>query len=139
MPEILFYKLTKPEKALLLCSLAERYMHDGNRVLVIVDDENQGVTLDRFMWSWNKGAFVPHVYDNGAVECLNEPVVIASHEENSNGAQVLIMGKPCSMSFVGRFEIVVDFAELHNDEAANASRKRFSDYRTAGFNPRMCE
>ena len=139
MPEAYFYKLTKPEKALLLCSIAEQYVHVGKRVLVIVDDENQGVTLDRFMWSWSKGSFVPHVYDNGAVDCLNEPVVISSHEENSNGAQVLIMGKPCSLAFVGRFEIVVDFAELHNDEAASASRKRFADYRSAGFNPKMCE
>ena len=139
MPEAYFHKLAKPEKAPLLCRIAEQYLQDGKRVLIIVDDENQGITLDRFMWSWNKGSFVPHVYDNGAVDCLNDPVVIASHEENSNGAQVLIMGSPCSMSFINRFEIIVDFAELHNDNAANASRKRFAAYREAGFKPRMCE
>ncbi len=137
MTEACFYKLQKPEKAPLLCSIAEQFMADGKRVLIVVDDENQGVTLDRFMWSWNKNSFLPHVYDNGAVDCFHEPIVIASHEENQNGAQVLIMGRPCSVPFISRFEIAVDFAELYNDDKANASRKRFAAYREAGFKPRM--
>lgn len=139
MTKAYFYKLQKPEKALHLCQLAEQYLQQGKRVLIVVDDENQGVTLDRFMWSWDKVSFVPHVYDNGAVDCLDEPVVISSHEENPNGAQVLIMGKPCSMAFIQRFATVVDFAELYKDEAAEASRKRFAAYRQAGFDPSMSE
>lgn len=139
MPEAFFYKLPKPEKALLICRIAEQHLQEGKRILVIVEDENQGVTLDRFMWSWDKEAFVPHVYDNGAVDCLDEPVVIANREVNPNRADVLIMGQPCSMTFINRFDIVVDFAELHNDASADASRKRFAAYRDAGFKPQMCE
>ena len=139
MPDAFFYKLSKPEKAPLLCRISEQYLHAGKCVLIVVDDENQGVTLDRFMWSWNEGSFVPHVYDNGAVDSIDDPVVIASREANPNGAQVLIMGKPCSMAFINRFEIVVDFAELYDDAATIASRERFSAYRDAGFKPKMCE
>ena len=74
MPTIRFVKLKKPEKAKHLCLLAEKYFSEGKRVLLTVSDDNQGVTLDRFLWTWSKGAFVPHVYDNGSVECFDEPV-----------------------------------------------------------------
>ncbi len=139
MTKAYFYTLHKPEKALLLCRLAEKYLLQGMRVLISVEDENQGVTLDRFMWSWDKNSFIPHVYDNGAVDSLDEPVVIVSRERNPNGAQLLIMGRPLSMAFISRFETVIDFAELYKEEAAVASRERFVSYREAGFEPRMSE
>lgn len=137
MTQVYFVKLKKPEKALQLCLFADQYQRQGKRVLIRVDDENQGVTLDRFMWTWSKGAFLPHVYDNGAVDCLDEPVVIVSRDENPNGSEVLIMGYPCSQSFIRRFEVVIDFAEVYDATAADASRQRFAAYREAGFAPQM--
>lgn len=137
MATVEFIKLTKPEKARFLCELSEEYMLAGKRVLVVVQDDNQGVTLDRFMWNWKKGSFIPHAYDNGAVECIDEPVVIAVNEENTNGANVLIMGKPCSLEFMRRFHDIVDFAEVYDDDLASASRERFASYREAGLDPRL--
>ncbi|PNU21198.1 DNA polymerase III subunit chi [Geothermobacter hydrogeniphilus] len=139
MPKAYFVKLQRPERARHLCELAERFYLQGYRVLVTVMDENQGVTLDRFMWSWQKGSFVPHAYDNGAVECHAEPVVIGSCEQNPNSAQVLIMGGHCSLEFMRRFEIVIDFAEVYDPGAAAQSRQRFSRYREAGFAPEMLQ
>ena len=137
MASVEFIKLTKPEKARFLCELSEEFLLAGRRVLVVVQDENQGVTLDRFMWNWKKGSFIPHAYDNGAVECIDEPVVIATQEENTNGANVLIMGKPCSLEFMRRFQNIVDFAEVYDDQLADASRERFAAYREAGLDPRL--
>jgi DNA polymerase-3 subunit chi len=108
-------------------------------VLITVQDENQGITLDRFMWVWDKGSFIPHAYDNGSVDCLDEPIVITSGEENPNAAAVLIMGKPCSLKFARRFEQVVDFAETYDTALAEQARQRFAAYRNAGFRPRMLE
>ncbi|PLX98436.1 MAG: DNA polymerase III subunit chi [Desulfuromonas sp.] len=137
MPHVEFIKLDKPEKARFLCELAEEFFSTGSRVLIVVADDNQGVTLDRFIWTWKKGSFIPHAYDNGAVECIDEPVVISIHEENPNGSDVLIMGKPCSLAFMRRFRSVIDFAELFADDLADASRARFAEYRGAGLEPRL--
>ncbi len=137
MARVEFVKLSKPEKARFLCELSEEFLLAGKRVLVVVQDDNQGVTLDRFMWNWKKGSFIPHAYDNGAVECIDEPVVIATNEENTNGANVLIMGKPCSLEFMRRFQDIVDFAEVYDEQLANASRERFARYREAGLDPRL--
>jgi len=137
MVRIEFIKLEKPEKARLFCELAEEFLEQGQRILLIVQDENQGVTLDRFMWSWQKGSFIPHALDNGAVECIDEPVIIATVEENSNGASVLIMGRPCRLDFMRQFKTVLDFAEVYDDQLAEASRERFAAYRDAGLEPRL--
>jgi len=137
--KVSFVRVHKPEKAKHLCELAERFQQQGRRIYITVCDENQGVTLDQFMWSWKKGSFLPHVYDNGAVECHDEPVVIGTGERNPNSANVLIMGCACSLEFIRRFEQVVDFAELYDPALAEQSRARFAQYRKAGFDPGMLE
>lgn len=132
-----FVKLERPERAVVLCDLAEEFFLQDQRVVVVVQDENQGVTLDRFMWTWRKGAFVPHVYDNGAVDCIDEPVVITTREENRNGGQVLIQGRPCRAEFVRQFQLAIDFAELYDEDSAEQSRERFKALRAAGFDVGM--
>jgi len=134
-----FVKLERPEKAKHLCRLAEKYFTEGKRVLITVQDDNQAVTLDRFMWVWDKGSFIPHAYDNGSVDCLDEPIVISTTEKNTNAATVLIMGKPCTLDFVRHFDQVVDFAETYDKPLAEQARNRFASYRSAGFNPQMFE
>jgi DNA polymerase-3 subunit chi len=132
-----FVRLERPEKSRNLCELAEEFYLLGQRVLVLVQDDNQGVTLDQFMWTWKKGSFLPHAYENGTVECLDEPVVITVHEENANGAQVLVAGKPCSLNFARQFQTVVDFAEIYDEKLRDLSRDRYRAYREAGFEPAM--
>lgn len=132
-----FIKLNRPERAAILCGLAEEFYLAGQRVLVMVKDDNQGVTLDRFMWTWKKGAFLPHVYDNGSVDCHDEAVVIVAREENPNGADVLLMGSPCSNEFVRHFRQAIDFAEAFDEDRLEISRQRFKAYRDHGFEPVM--
>lgn len=137
MTRIEFLKIKRPEKARHLCELAEAFFAEGQRVLVTVCDDNQGVTLDRFMWTWKKGSFIPHVYDNGAVDCLDEPVIIEVEERNPNGAKVLIMGSPCSPEFVRQFDLAIDFAEAYDQDLLHAARGRFARFREAGFEVAM--
>jgi len=139
VPQANFVKLDRPEKAKHLCRLAEQFFAEGKRVLITVLDDNQAITLDRFMWVWDKGSFIPHAYDNGSVDCLDEPIVITTGEENPNGATILIMGKPCDLEFAGHFEQIVDFAETYDKELADQARNRFAAYRKAGFSPKMME
>lgn len=122
----------------MLCQLAEQQYATGKRVLVRVQDENQAVTLDRFMWTWEKGSFLPHACNNGSVDCLEEPIVITAKENNPNGATVLIMGQPCARDFISRFELAIDFAEVYDKQLAELARERFRSYRDDGFEPQMC-
>ncbi len=137
MTTVKFAKLERPEKARLLCRLAEEQYSNGKRVLIRVQDDNQAVSLDRFLWTWDKGAFLPHAFNNGSVDCLDEPIVISVREDNPNAAAILIMGHPCCADFIRNFELVIDFAEVYDKQLAELSRERFRFYREHGFNPQM--
>jgi DNA polymerase-3 subunit chi len=137
MAEVRFVQLDRQEKALHLCRIADRHFLAGARVLVVVGDENRAVTLDRFMWVWEKDSFLPHSLDNGTVDCMDEPVVISATERNSNQARVLVMGSPCSDEFIARFDLVFDFAETYDEQLAEAARARFRNYRSLGYKPSM--
>jgi DNA polymerase-3 subunit chi len=137
LTQVEFVKLKHPERARILCELAEEFYLHNMRVLILVQDENQGVTLDRFMWTWKKGAFIPHVYDNGSVDSHDEPVVIVDEQHNPNGADVLVMGTVCTLDFMKQFKHVVDFAETYDEERLEDSRERFREYRDHGFKPSM--
>lgn len=137
MAEVRFIKLDRQEKALHLCRLAEEHFLAGDRVLILVNDQNRAVTLDRFMWVWDKGSFLPHALDNGTVDCLDEPVVISVAERNPNRAKVLVLGTPCSLEFMSRFDRVYDFAETYDKQLADEARARFRSYRSHGYSPEM--
>ena len=134
---VLFARQERPEKARLLCSLVEDCFRERERILVFLQDEQQAMAMDRFLWTWDKGAFLPHAYNSGAVECVDEPIVITCKEENPNGASVLIMGIPCSIDFIGRFDLAIDLAEVYDETLLQESRQRFKHYRDNGFHPAM--
>lgn len=137
MPIVEFLKLDKPEKAKHLCELASEFYHQGKRVLIIVVDDNQALTLDRFMWTWDRHSFLPHGWDSGAVECHDEAIAIGTQQRNPNSAQVLIAASPCSLDFMRQFEHVVDFAETHDDKLRDAARKRYAQWRGVARELRM--
>lgn len=128
-----FVRLRKPEKARHLFDLAAEFYNAGHRVLILVADDDQGVKLDHFMWTWKRESFLPHSFDNGAVDCLGDPIVIASTERNANASRVVILGRPASLNFLRQFDVIIDFAETYDDALAEASRKRYRSYQEAGF------
>lgn len=137
MTVVKFAKLERQEKIRVLCQLADEQYSSGKKIVIRVQDENQAVSLDRFMWTWDNGAFLPHAFNNGSVDCLDEPIVITVRENNPNGAPILIMGDPCSFEYIRKFELVIDFAEVYDKQLAERSRERFRKYRTHGLNPQM--
>jgi len=134
-----FIKLTRPERARVLCDLAHEFYLQKERVVLVVQDDNQAVSLDQFMWVWKKGSFLPHVYDNGSVESYDEAVVILAREDNPNGARVLIQGRPCSSEFVRQFRHVIDFVDMFDEQLREQARERFRQFREMGVEPRMRE
>ncbi len=139
MTRVRFVKQPQPEKARLLCQVAELAYAEQPRLLVYLRDPNQALALDRFMWTWDKGSFLPHIYATGAMDCHDEPIVLTTHEINPNGARFLIMANPCSLAFAATFEQVIDLAEVYDEALARQSRERFVRYREQGWAPELIE
>lgn len=128
-----FITLRKPERARHLFDLAAEFYNAGQRVLILVVDDDQGIKLDHFLWTWKRDSFLPHAFDNGTIECLGDPIVITAAERNANASRVVILGRPASPNFLRQFETIIDFAETYDDELKAASRQRYRSYQGLGF------
>jgi DNA polymerase-3 subunit chi len=137
MTQVEFIKLEKAEKARHCCLLAEIWLNQGKRVMIMVRDEEQGRTLDRFMWTWRKASFIPHAFLDGEKNDPDEPVLISTQNKLSCGASVLIMTTPCPVDFMRKFDYAYDFAETYDPALHEESRARFALYREEGFEPCM--
>lgn len=137
MTQVEFIKLEKPEKARHCCLLAEMWLGQGKRVLIMVKNEEQGKTLDSFMWTWRKTSFIPHAFLDGDENDSDDPVLISTENKRSGGPAVLIMTTPCSVEFIRKFDYAYDFAEIYDPALHEEARARFALYREEGFEPRM--
>ncbi|NLC70303.1 MAG: DNA polymerase III subunit chi [Desulfuromonadaceae bacterium] len=139
MARVGFIKLDKPEKARHCCLLAEQHFQEGERVLIVVRDREQGEQLDKYLWTWRKSSFMPHLLVNGQNAAPEEPVVITTTCDADFGADILIMAGPCPLEFIRHFSVGYDFAELYDAKLQEESRRRFVLYRDAGLEPFMCQ
>ena len=136
-PTVLFIRLDRQEKALHIGRLAEKYFNSGQGVQIIVSDEEMAAALDRYLWTWKKGSFLPHTVQQKVGETCEETIVISTLEHRFISAEILICAAPCSPSFFQDFQVVYDFAETYDAQLADDARKRFRHYRQLGFDPQM--
>jgi len=133
-----FIHLPSPEDKLrAVCQRVKRCYERGQTVAVHVADRDEAERLDDLMWTFEDGAFIPHVVCSEAEQPAIEPVVIYWGDEPLGEAQVLVEaagGEP-----TGRFEQfdhVVDFAETYDEALRELSRCRYKACQEAGYRMR---
>lgn len=137
LPAVFFVRLERHNKALHVCRLTDRYFNRGQRILIVVANEEMATSLDRYLWVFKKDSFLPHrVQQKGNNPC-DDAIVISTIEHNPNKADVLICVSPCSPSFLKEFQFIYDFAETYDEQLADAARERFRLYRQHGFDPQL--
>jgi DNA polymerase-3 subunit chi len=136
-PAIFFVRLEHQEKALHVVRLAEMYFNRGQRILIVVADDDMAMALDRYLWTWKKDSFLPHRVVSTFGESCEEAIAISTVEFNPNKAVVLICAAPCSPAFLKNFENVYDFAEIYDPQLTKSARERFRLFRQNGFDPQI--
>ncbi len=132
-----FVRLERQNKAQHVGRLAEMYFNRGQRILIVVANEEMATSLDRYLWTFKKESFLPHVIHQDSNEPCDDIILISTVEHNHNKADVLICVSPCSPSFLKEFQFIYDFAETYDAQLADAARERFRLYRQHGFEPQM--
>ena len=92
MKRLVLHQLQGPKRAGKLAELVESIYKQRRRLVVWVADEGRSQILDDFLWTYHRLAFVPHAVWSPSLGELDEPVVISSHAENPNAAEVLVVG-----------------------------------------------
>lgn len=92
----------------------------------------QAAQLDRLMWLFRDGSFVPHGLVEGATAGAGEPVLITCGDTDQVDSEMLINLAETPPRQPERFARVAELVD--NTEAAKASgRERFRQYREQGY------
>jgi DNA polymerase-3 subunit chi len=129
-----FYVLAGAEQSAnqVACRLALKAWEQGHHVMVLAADENEAISLDKVMWDFPAGRFIPH--SRGPVSA-DMPICIDVHgAEIPGGLDVVINLTDQPVSEPGRFRRLLEIVP-GADQQRLASRQKFRIYRDLGLEP----
>ncbi|MES9941403.1 MAG: DNA polymerase III subunit chi [Candidatus Thiodiazotropha sp. 6PLUC2] len=134
MTQVDFYVLgegVKGNRYSLTCRLCEKIYHQGRRILIHTDTEDETRHLDRLLWTFRQGSFIPHgVVDN--CDYSATPVIITHQQDAGAEKDVLINLSQEVPNFFSRFERVAEVID-QEPPVVTAGRERFRFYRDRGY------
>jgi DNA polymerase-3 subunit chi len=133
-----FYSLdpdSPGDRFLLTCRLSERVHAEGLRILIHCPDVEQARHLDRLLWTYRQGSFLPHGLvgtANSTLDLTLTPVLISRDGTPEDEDQVLINLSLDVPAFFSRFQRVCE--PIDQDPSIRfAGRERFRYYRDRGY------
>jgi len=112
------------------CLVAGKAYRAGYRVRVYATAD-QLEDLDRRLWTYRQGAFVPHATADRLDPDSPEPVVLSSDCLQPGEAQVLVCVTPPPAECLEGYARVAEFV-TQDEPVREAARQRYTAYRQAG-------
>lgn len=134
MTEVFFYVLkegSRSNRYLFACRLTEKIYMQGRRVMIHTSTSDEQRHMDRLLWTFRQGSFVPH----GAADSQqnpNDPVLIGSLDDADDENDVLINLATDVPDRFSRFDRVVEIIDNEEDQKISG-RTRFRFYRDRGY------
>lgn len=132
MTSIQFYHLTASRLENALPRLLEKAFSAGYRVIVAVESDGWVEQLDKLLWTYDPGSFLPHGgYLDKNPE--NYPVLISTTLEAVNSANLLMVTDGRSVENPHAFERILDIFDGNDGQATQAARQRWKQYKDSGY------
>ena len=111
--------------------LAAYHQDQGRRIFIEASDQAEAQEMDKRLWTFSEGSFVPHAMAGGSDQD-QEPVLIGSQAGNPNGAEVLIMLHPKDPAASPGFRLAILLIPVDDGPELAACRGLFAKLREAG-------
>ena len=131
MTRVDFYLTHDIDPSLAVCRLTNKAYRLSHQLYILTENSEQSVTLDRLLWTFNPGSFIPHSLYNANLD-QDVPVLIGEQEPPESWHDVLISLASAIPSFFSRFGRVADVVGAA-EEAKQQARERFRFYRERGY------
>ncbi len=120
---------------LLVCRFAEKAFRHGHETYILTADPKQSAHLDRLLWTFSPGSFVPHRLSAGEHDPAEglQPAVLIGHEEPPTTCHDILVSLRLEVpDCFSRFQRVAEFVGPTEEEKQQA-RVRFRFYRDRGY------
>lgn len=123
-----FYKFT--------CHLLEKAYSQGHRAYIHAASAEEANHLNKLLWVFRDGSFVPHDLVGDANDYALTPILLGSGDNEDTGGitDVLVNLAPKVPEFFHLFQRVVEILD-QDQERLRLGRERFRYYRDAGHLP----
>ncbi len=133
MTRVDFYVLAphaKNDRFGFACRLADKIYQQGRRVYVQASSDAEARHLDRLLWTFRQGSFIPHGLQTETDPSV-APVLIGHTAQAGEECDVLINLSMDVPHFFSRFERVAEIID-QDPQIRSAGREHFRFYRDRG-------
>ena len=118
------------------CRLTEKAYGLNNRVYAHTASQAEAEQLDKLLWTFKQGSFIPHQALGHGNEAADErtPVRIGTPEYRENEGELLINLTEAAPEFATNFSRVIEIVD-GQEASKEAGRRRFRQYREMGLEP----
>jgi DNA polymerase-3 subunit chi len=134
MTRVDFYILTaqaRSNRYQFACQLAEKVYKLGRRIYINAGSADEIRHLDRLLWTFRDGSFIPHGVLKEADPALT-PVLLGSGHDPDGEDDVLINLAPTPPNFFSRFDRLAEIVD-QDPQILAAGRERYRFYRERGY------
>lgn len=133
MTQVDFY-ISKKEQSreTLACRIVEKAYSRGNTVFIQTSDANQAERMDKLLWTFRQGSFLPHERQNQQNKDESVPILIGWEQEPGNTPQVLVNLSHEIPSWFSRINRVMEVVD-GNPQTKLQARERYQFYRDRGY------
>ena len=134
MPEVLFYVLSshsQQERQEFACKLIEKIYRAGQNCYVLTDTLEQAASLDKQLWTFRAGSFVPHQIYNGVLPELKQTILIGGWDVPKSRQNLLINLSTTTPAVSENTERILEVLD-GSEECKRAGRLRYKYYQQFG-------
>jgi DNA polymerase-3 subunit chi len=88
--QIDFYQLAAAPAEQVIASIAEKVLAGNERLLIVAEDEGVLVRLDRILWDYGAGSFLPHGLAGGSDDA-RQPILLSTSPDAPNQARNMLI------------------------------------------------
>lgn len=126
-----FYHLQRQSIEAALPKLLERVYGAGLRAVVRAGSDEQVQNLNKLLWTYDPGSFLPHGAKTGS-SSADQPIHLTSGDENPNQAKVLLLLDGTETGAAEGYERCLYLFDGNDPEALAAARERWKWCRDQG-------
>jgi DNA polymerase-3 subunit chi len=131
MTQIGFYHLLRLPLEQALPKLLEKALAAGLRAVVMAGSAERVEDLASRLWTYDPDSWLPHGTAKDG-EATLQPIWLTDHDENPNGATVLVLCDGASAESVGAFDRCLDLFDGNDPDAVQAARGRWKRWKADG-------
>lgn len=124
MADIRFYHLQRSALEKVLPQLLRKTHERGWRAVVLAGSPERVESLCQHLWTYDPASFLPHGSERDG-DAAEQPIYLTHHEENPNGANVLMLVDGMDADDVAGYGVVCDIFDGRDDDAVAAARRRW--------------